>query len=260
MAEKLKIDFYSITNQVAPRKQEYWLLSGLASLAGSLYKAALDLRFLQTPSIGEISEPFETHQVGSSAMPFKRNPILAEKINSLGRYVAQLPRIAWDNAANSMLERTLDDSANRRLILAEAFLACDEMLACYSRIVKGWKINREIIQRNREVFMPFAATEKVLLAACKAGADRQLAHEKLRILSLQAWEAVQKGQKNPLMDLIRKDTYFSQYIKEEMIIKIFEETSVCWGCSKKGARICPNGTNCPSREPLQGKGACISYG
>ncbi len=255
MAEKLKIDFYSITNQVAPRKQEYWLLSGLASLAGSLYKAALDLRFLQTPSIGEISEPFETHQVGSSAMPFKRNPILAEKINSLGRYVAQLPRIAWDNAANSMLERTLDDSANRRLILAEAFLACDEMLACYSRIVKGWKINREIIQRNREVFMPFAATEKVLLAACKAGADRQLAHEKLRILSLQAWEAVQKGQKNPLMDLIRKDTYFSQYIKEEMIIKIFEERQYVGDVAKRGrefaqmVRIALQENHCKEKEP-----------
>ena len=179
-------------------------------------------------------EPFEAFQVGSSAMPFKRNPILSEKINSLGRYVAQMPRIAWDNAANSMLERTLDDSANRRFLLAEAFLACDEMLASYIRIVKGWKINQEMIQRNREMFMPFAVTEKVLLAACKAGADRQAVHEKLRILSLQAWESVRQGKKNPLMDLIKQDPYFSQYLREEMIVKMFEECHYVGDVPKRG--------------------------
>ncbi|MCX6066393.1 MAG: lyase family protein [Chloroflexi bacterium] len=117
LSEKLDLPFYPIATQTYPRKQDYSVLSALASLGQSLYKMAFDLRLLQSPPIGELSEPFGRKQVGSSAMPFKRNPIRAEKINSLGRYLAQLPRVAWDNAAHSLLERTLDDSANRRTIL-----------------------------------------------------------------------------------------------------------------------------------------------
>ena len=125
LSQRLVIEFYTITTQVSPRKQEYFLISALAGLGASLYKAAFDLRLLQTPAIGEICEPFASNQVGSSAMPFKRNPIQAEKINSLGRWLAQMPRTAWDNAAHSLLERTLDDSANPRSLLPEAFLICD---------------------------------------------------------------------------------------------------------------------------------------
>ena len=117
------------------------MLSLLAGLGASLHKFAFDLRLLQSAPIGELSEPFGKQQVGSSAMPFKRNPINAEKINSLARLLAQMPRIAWDNAANSLLERTLDDSANRRTILPEAFLICDELLITAKRILSGLQVN-----------------------------------------------------------------------------------------------------------------------
>ena len=101
------------------------------------------MRLLQAPPFGEWSEPFDAKQVGSSAMPFKRNPVTAEKVCALGRYLAALPRVAWDNAAHSLLERTLDDSANRRLILPDAFLVADEMLRGGRRIVKGLVVRVE---------------------------------------------------------------------------------------------------------------------
>jgi len=117
LSEELELPFFTVTTQVYPRKQDYAVVSALAGLGGSLYKFAFDLRLLQSPPVGEWAEPFGKKQVGSSAMPFKRNPISAEKVNSLARLLAGLPRLAWDNAAHSLLERTLDDSANRRLTL-----------------------------------------------------------------------------------------------------------------------------------------------
>ncbi len=137
ISRKLDLDFYSVVNQTYPRIQDYQLLSLLAGQAAVLNKMAFDLRLLQSPILGELAEPFGKQQVGSSAMPFKQNPIKSEKINSLGRILAQLPRIAWDNAANSLLERTLDDSANRRIVLPEAFLCADEMLSTMTEIMSG---------------------------------------------------------------------------------------------------------------------------
>ncbi|MFZ0531558.1 MAG: lyase family protein, partial [Anaerolineales bacterium] len=134
LSERLELPFFVVTTQVYPRKQDYITLCNLASLGASLYKFAFDLRLLQSSPIGELSEPFGKQQVGSSAMPFKRNPINAEKIDSLARLLAQMPRTAWDNAAHSLLERTLDDSANRRTILPESFLICDELLITTKRI------------------------------------------------------------------------------------------------------------------------------
>ncbi|MBN1136663.1 MAG: adenylosuccinate lyase, partial [Anaerolineae bacterium] len=133
----LGLDAFPVATQVYPRKQDWLVLNGLAGLAASLYRFAFDLRILQSPLFGEWSEPFGSAQVGSSAMPFKRNPVNAENLDSLARLLAALPRVAWDNAAHSLLERTLDDSANRRLILPEAFLIADEMLARSLRLVDG---------------------------------------------------------------------------------------------------------------------------
>ncbi|MGB6423128.1 MAG: lyase family protein, partial [Anaerolineales bacterium] len=127
LSARLDLGFFRVTTQVYPRKQDYEVLCGLAGLSATLHKFAFDLRILQSPPIGELSEPFGKGQVGSSAMPFKRNPINAEKIDSLSRELAQMPRLAWDNAANSLLERTLDDSANRRTLLPETFLITDEL-------------------------------------------------------------------------------------------------------------------------------------
>jgi adenylosuccinate lyase len=178
---------------------------------------AFDLRVLQSPPIGELSEPFGRKQVGSSAMPFKRNPIRAEKIDSLGRYLAQLPRIAWDNAAHSLLERTLDDSANRRTILPEAFITADEMLNTMSDILKGLRVNEAAIQRNLDTYGPFAATERVLIATVKAGADRQDMHELIREHSMRAWEAIQNGEANPLVEILCQDGRLLHHLTSEQI-------------------------------------------
>ncbi len=222
LSHKLGIGFFPVTTQVYPRKQDLHLINALASLGASLYKFAFDLRILQSPPFGELSEPFRENQVGSSAMPFKRNPINAEKLNSLGRLLAQMPRTAWDNAAHSLLERTLDDSANRRILLPESFLLTDEMLQVTRRIVDGLVVNLEGIQRNLETYAPFAATEKVLMAAVKQGADRQEIHEVLRQHSLQAWSAVQKGNANPLAASLAGDAQLTQFLSPEEIASLME--------------------------------------
>ena len=212
LSQRLDLPFFPVASQVYPRKQDYQLVSALAGLGGSLYKFAFDLRLLQSPLIGEWAEPFGKHQVGSSAMPFKRNPISAEKIDSLARQLAGLPRLAWDNAAHSLLERTLDDSANRRSLLPEAFLICDELLRTAGRLVNGLVINQSAMARNLALFGPFAAIERVLMALVKAGADRQDMHERLRQHSLAAWPAVQSGAPNPLLDLLTSDPALLAYL------------------------------------------------
>jgi len=181
----------------------------------SLNKFAFDLRILQSPPIGEWSEPFGSKQVGSSAMPFKRNPINAEKIDSLARYLAQLPRIAWDNAAHSLLERTLDDSANRRTALPEAFLCADELLMTAQRLIKGLVIDETSIARNFAVYAPFAATERLLMAAVKAGADRQELHEVIREHSMHAWAEVKSGCANPLIEALCADERIARHLDPE---------------------------------------------
>jgi len=220
----LQISFFSISSQTYPRRQEYSLLSLLASIALTLNKMAFDLRFLQSPLIGEASEPFGRSQVGSSAMPFKRNPINSEKINSLARALAHAPQLAWENAAHSLLERTLDDSANRRSLLPESFLALDELLLTETRLVKGFVLNPQAVQRNLEMFGPFAATERLLMALVKAGADRQEMHEIIRTHSLAAWQVVQTGAPNPLIESLMNQTVFRKYLSAEEIIQSLDIT------------------------------------
>jgi adenylosuccinate lyase len=189
-----------VATQVCPRKQEFVILSALASLGQSLYKFAFDLRILQSPVIGEWSEPFGAKQVGSSAMPFKRNPIDAENVNSLARWLAALPRVAWDNAAHTLLERTLDDSANRRSLLPEAFLLADELLQKGTALIEGLRVEPRASQRLMADYGPFAATERVLMEAVRRGGDRQALHEVIREHSLAAWAALREGRPNPLVE------------------------------------------------------------
>jgi len=217
ISHELDLPFYSISSQTYPRKQDYDVLSALAGLGASLYKFALDIRVLQSPSIGEVSEPFATNQVGSSAMPFKRNPINAEKIDSLARQLAVLPQVAWQNFANSILERTLDDSANRRSILPEAFLISDELLIVATRLVEGLKVHEKTIQRNLEMYGPFAATERMMMAASKQGSDRQVVHELIRQHALTAWNAIQNGEKNPLLQALINDSSLKQWLSKNEI-------------------------------------------
>ena len=213
----LGIKFADVTSQTYPRKQEYDLISTLAGVGATLYKLAFDIRFLQTPSIGEVAEPFRTRQVGSSAMPFKRNPIQSEKIDSLARLLAQFPRVAWDNAAHSLLERTLDDSGNRRTILPESFLIVDELLSVSVDILMGLEVNSAAIERNLAIYAPFAAQEALLMTLVKAGADRQEMHAILRKHALAAWEAVQRGETNPLNQILMNDPQLQTYLSSQEI-------------------------------------------
>jgi adenylosuccinate lyase len=222
LSTRLGLPFFPVATQTYPRKQEYRVICSLAGLGGSLYKFAFDLRLLQSPAIGEWSEPFGQKQVGSSAMPFKRNPVTAEKIDSLARLLAQMPRVAWDNAAHSLLERTLDDSANRRSLLPEAFLIADELLISAKRTLAGLNIDHEAIILNLNRFAPFAATERVLMALGKAGADRQDMHERLRVHSMHAWQALQAGGENPLLEELIQDEVFSQYIPVEDLRELMD--------------------------------------
>jgi adenylosuccinate lyase len=215
LSELLELPFFPVTTQVYPRKQDYLVVSGLAGMGASLYRFAFDLRFLQSPLVGELSEPFGSQQVGSSAMPFKRNPINAEKIDSLARQLAGLPRLAWDNAAHSLLERTLDDSANRRSLLPEAFLLADELLKTAQRIIKGLQVDPSALARNLAAYGPFAALEPILMALGKAGADRQVMHERLRQHAMAAWEAVRDGNANPLGNRIIQDEEILRYLSTD---------------------------------------------
>jgi adenylosuccinate lyase len=222
LSQKLDLAFYPVTSQVAPRLQEYRLISEMAAVGAVLNKFAFDLRFLQSPPLGEWQEPFADRQVGSSAMPFKRNPILAEKINSLARLLANLPQTAWGNAAFSLLERTLDDSANRRSLLPECFLITEEILITTRRILKEMQFHSAAIRRNLQQYAPFAATERVLMALVKAGADRQVMHERLRGHSLTAWQAVQNGRENPLVDLLCQDVHIGGILGVERVQQLMQ--------------------------------------
>ncbi|MBN1954905.1 MAG: adenylosuccinate lyase [Anaerolineae bacterium] len=223
--ERLGLEAWPVATQVYPRKQDWQVLVGLAGIAQSLNRFAFDLRVLQSPPIGEWSEPFGRSQVGSSAMPFKRNPINAENICSLARYVAALPAVAWGNAAESLLERTLDDSANRRLILADAFLAVDEMLGRAARLVRGLVIHRPALARNLATYGVFAATERLLMELVKAGADRQAMHEVIREHSLAAWEALQQGLANPLHDRLLADGRITAHLPAGRVTALLDASA-----------------------------------
>jgi len=219
---QLELEPFPVATQTYPRKQDLYVLNHLASLAQSLHKFAFDLRVLQSSPFGEWSEPFGQRQVGSSTMPFKRNPVLAENLCSLARYVASLPSVMWHNAANSLLERTLDDSGNRRVVLAEGFLATDEMLLQALRIVQGLVVREDAVARNLKVYGTFAATERLLMELVKAGADRQTMHEVIRQHSLAAWDAVQKGAPNPLADSLAGDERVLAFLPSDRVRELLD--------------------------------------
>ncbi len=220
--QKLGLQAFEAATQTYPRKQDWLVVNALAGLCASLHKFAFDLRILQSPPFGEWSEPFGAKQVGSSAMPFKRNPISAENVDSLTRQVAALPRIAWDNSALSLLERTLDDSANRRLFLPEAFLLTDEALTRCLRLFEGLTIWPGPTARNLREYGVFAATERLLMEAVKAGGDRQALHEVIREQSLLAWQSLQEGQPNPLADNLLTDARISALVPPARARKLLD--------------------------------------
>jgi adenylosuccinate lyase len=198
---------FAVTGQTYSRKADSQILDALSGVAQSAAKMAADLRLLQHE--GELLEPFEAEQIGSSAMAYKRNPMRAERISGLARFVISLQANGAHTAAAQWLERTLDDSANRRLTLPEAFLGTDAILVLATNIAAGIEVREDVIRRNLMEKMPFMATERWLMLGVAAGGDRQALHEVIRRHSLAVAEAVAQGAPNDLLERLGADSAFA---------------------------------------------------
>jgi adenylosuccinate lyase len=225
-----------ISTQTYPRKLDYLLMSALAGLGTSLSKFAADVRVLASPGFGEVAEPFGEHQVGSSAMPFKRNPILSERICSLARLLPAYADVTWQNAATNLLERTLDDSANRRVVLAEALLCADEIVTLARTVIEGLRVDERRIAANLRTYAPFAGTQSVMLEAVRAGGDRQRLHEILRSASMESWAAVGRGEDNPLSRLLTEEAELTSRVEPAEIRRLLDPSTQV-GTAPQRARL-----------------------
>ena len=204
-----------VSGQTYSRKMDYSVLSVLSGIAQSASKFATDMRLLC--HLKEVEEPFEKNQIGSSAMPYKRNPMRCERICSLARYVIADGCNPAVTAATQWFERTLDDSANKRISIPEAFLAVDAILNIYQNVTQGLVVHEKVIQRHIAEELPFMASENILMDAVKKGGDRQALHERIRVLSQEAGRNVKDlGLTNNLIDLIAADPAFSMLSREEL--------------------------------------------
>lgn len=199
---------FPVTGQTYSRKTDSQIVDGLSGIAQSGSKLANDLRLLQHE--GELLEPFESEQIGSSAMAYKRNPMRAERINALARFVISLQADPAYTAATQWLERTLDDSANRRLALPEAFLAVDAILVLAANIAAGLEVREDVIRRHVNEQMPFMATERWLMLGVSAGGDRQTLHEVVRKHSMACAAKVSRGEANDLLECLAGDPAFAK--------------------------------------------------
>ncbi|HZY96418.1 MAG TPA: adenylosuccinate lyase [Candidatus Cybelea sp.] len=234
--ERFGLSAREISTQTYPRKLDYLLLAALAGLGASLSRFAADVRILSSPGFGEVAEPLGRSQVGSSAMPFKRNPILSERICSLARLLPTYAEVAWQNAATNYLERTLDDSANRRTILPEALLCADEIVALARMVIDGLQVDTRRIAANLRTYAPFAGTEAVMMEAVRAGGDRQHLHESLRRASMEAWAAVGRGEDNPLSRLLTEERALTALVDPAEIRHLLDPSSYV-GTAPQRARL-----------------------
>lgn len=208
VVKKLGFDkVYGVTGQTYPRKFDYNILCVLSQIAQSAYKFSNDIRILQ--NMKEIEEPFEKSQIGSSAMAYKRNPMRSERMGALARFVVSLPLNCAITASTQWFERTLDDSANRRIVIAQAFLALDGILNIYMNVSENLVVYDKVIAKHIASELPFMATENIMMECVKAGGNRQELHERIRVLSMEAGKNVkQLGKENNLIELIKADDLF----------------------------------------------------
>lgn len=210
VAEKMGFEkIIAVSGQTYTRKIDFNIMSVLSGIAQSAYKMAGDIRLLA--NLREIEEPFGKSQIGSSAMAYKRNPMRSERVCSLARYVMSLPANAANTQAAQWFERTLDDSANRRITLPEAFLATDVILSLLININTGLQVWPNVIARRVAAELPFMATENIMMAAVKAGGDRQELHEAIREHSMEAARRIkEEGGDNDLLDRLKADAHFAK--------------------------------------------------
>jgi adenylosuccinate lyase len=202
------VETYPVSGQTYSRKVDYYTLSVLSGIAQSAYKFSNDIRLMT--HMKEVDEPFETAQVGSSAMAYKKNPMRSERMASLARYVTTAAQNPALTASAQWLERTLDDSANRRIAIPEAFLAVDAILSLYINIASGLVVYPQMMERHLQAELPFMATENILMHCVKKGGDRQELHERIRVHSQEAAKKVKlEGQDNDLMARIMDDPAFA---------------------------------------------------
>lgn len=208
-----------VSGQTYSRKIDYYVLSNLSAVAQSASKFSNDMRLLQ--NFKEMEEPFEKNQIGSSAMPYKRNPMRSERITSLARYVMIDTLNPAITAGTQWFERTLDDSANKRISVAEAFLGVDSILNIMLNICDGLVVYPKVIHQRVMRELPFMATENIMMSAVKKGGDRQVLHEQLRVHSQAAARVVkEEGGENDLIDRIVADPLFN--LKKEEIVSILD--------------------------------------
>lgn len=211
-----------VSTQINSRLYDYLVVTALSMIAAAASKFAADVRLMQSPTIGEWAEPFGKKQVGSSAMPFKKNPVTSEKICSLARLVIALPQVVAGNAQHSYLERTLDDSANKRIVFPEAFLCADEILTSALSVISGLQIFEKRIAFHVAQYGPFAATEAILMEAVKKGASRQEMHDVLRTLSLQAWDVIAEGKENPLETVLIESPRITKWVAASRVKELLD--------------------------------------
>ena len=214
---------YPVSGQTYSRKVDIKVLNVLAGIAASTHKFSNDIRLLQ--HLKEIEEPFEKSQIGSSAMAYKRNPMRSERIASLANYVMSDVMNPMMVASTQWFERTLDDSANKRLSIPEGFLCIDGILDLYLNVVDGLVVYPKVIEKHLMAELPFMATENIMMDAVKAGGDRQELHERIRELSMEAGKRVKvEGKDNNLLELIAADPVFNlseDKLKEAMNPKLY---------------------------------------
>ena len=213
---------YPVSGQTYSRKLDQRIVNILAGIATSAHKFTNDIRLLQ--HMKEVEEPFEKNQIGSSAMAYKRNPMRSERISSIAKFVMSLSSSPMLVAATQWFERTLDDSANKRLAVAEAFLSIDAILDLYLNVVDGLVVYPKVIEKRLASELPFMATENIMMGAVKAGGDRQELHERIRELSMEAGKNVKElGLDNNLIELISKDPMFK--LNKEELEKSLDSTN-----------------------------------